>query len=109
MRKTEEVADTFPLYQAKLEDWHFIGVLAHSQNYFRRYSAFHIIYSLDVELAEPEQLTEKYIPLSKGIHAHYTASLQFAEHSDRVAEKKPQLLFKPLPEKTQSCSAYEKG
>lgn len=69
MRKTEEVADPFPLYQSK-EDWHFIGVLAYSQNYFRRYSAFNIIYNLEIELAEPEQLTEKAIPLRKDTHAH---------------------------------------
>lgn len=62
MRKTEEVADVFQLHQANDEDWHFIGVLAYSQNHFRRYSAFNIIYNLEIEIAEPEQLTGRYTP-----------------------------------------------
>lgn len=75
-------------------------MLAYSQNYFRSYSAFSIIYSLVLELAEPEQFTEKVIPLGKDTHAHHTASSPFAEHSDGVAEETPSLLFKPWPEKT---------
>lgn len=70
MRKTGEVTDPFPLHQAKKEDWHFIGVLACSQNYFRRYSAFNIIYNLETELAEPEQLTGKVTPLRKEMRTH---------------------------------------
>lgn len=75
-------------------------MLAYSQNYFRKYSAFNIIYHLELELAEPEQLTEKVIPLRTDTHAHHAASSQFAEHSDGVAEETPSLLFKPWPEKT---------
>lgn len=31
--KTEKAADPLPLHQAK-KDWHFIGMLAYSPNYF---------------------------------------------------------------------------
>lgn len=70
MRKAEEVADPSPLYQAKKENWRFTGVLAYSKNYFRRSSAFNIIHNLEIKLAQPEQLTEKVIPLRKDIHIH---------------------------------------
>lgn len=36
MRKTEKIANSLQLHQAKKDDWHFIGVLANSQNYFRK-------------------------------------------------------------------------
>lgn len=67
MRKIEEVADPFPLYQPK-KDCHFIGVLAYGQSYIMRYSALDTTYNFEIQLAQPEQ-TEKFIHVRKDTHA----------------------------------------
>lgn len=46
MRKTEKVANSFQLYQAKEEDWCFTGVLANSQKIILGHSLLSIQFTV---------------------------------------------------------------
>lgn len=70
LHEEKGASSRIPNTKAKKGDWHFIVPLVYSQNYFRRSSAFNIIYSLEREFAEPEQLTEKIMLLGKDTHIH---------------------------------------